>query len=178
MNKKAIIIAAFAGSGKSYVAKKYDNVLDLESTYFKWENKGLEHLSVEERKGVTARTLNKEWPDNYIKEIMTQQDNYDIIFIAPPHALLKAEGIANYFFENDIGFYIARPKNTAIKNIEERLRARGNNEDFINQVKKYSPAFIKEFSKPKYKSIIINDDEYLEDALLRLKFLEPKTKQT
>lgn len=175
MAGKATIIAAFAGSGKSYIAKKYNKVLDLESTYFKWENEGLEHLSVEERKGITTRVLNKEWPNNYIQEIMLQRDNYDIIFIAPPHALLKAEGIANYFLENNIDFYIARPKDTAIKNIEERLRARGNNEDFIKLVKKYSPAFSEEFSKPKYKSIIINDDEYLEDALLRLGFLKPKS---
>ncbi|MCA9338793.1 hypothetical protein KC939_00420 [Candidatus Saccharibacteria bacterium] len=176
MNKKATIIAAFAGSGKSYLAEKYHGVLDLESSYFKWENKGLEHLSVEERKGITTRVLNREWPNNYIKEIVAQQDSYDIIFIILPHALLKTEKIADYFFENNIDFYIARPKITALETIVKRLKARGNNEDFINQVKNNFPVFIEEFSKPKYKSIVINNDEYLEDALLRLGFLKPKIK--
>ena len=62
------IIAAFAGVGKSYVGEKYDKVLDLESTYYKWLEDGVAHLTEEERKGNKNRVLNPKWPYNYIED--------------------------------------------------------------------------------------------------------------
>ena len=35
-----IIISAFAGVGKSYLGKKYNTILDLESTHYKWLDDG------------------------------------------------------------------------------------------------------------------------------------------
>ena len=64
------IISAFAGVGKSYVGKKYSSVLDLESTYYKWLENGVAHLTEEERKGRKDRVLNPLWPQNYIDEIL------------------------------------------------------------------------------------------------------------
>jgi len=172
--KKGIIVGAKAGVGKSYLGKKYDNVLDLESTYFKWNTEGLEGLSEEERKGVKTRTLNPEWPQNYIDEIVKQRENYDIILTQLPHERLKNKEIADYFFEHNIEFYVAMPTESALETILERLRERGNGEDFVNEVRNNFPSFVEEFSKGKYKKIDINDDEYLEDALVRAGLLEKK----
>ena len=36
---KGIIIAAFATCGKTYLGKKYSNVIDLESSNYKFDNK-------------------------------------------------------------------------------------------------------------------------------------------
>lgn len=166
------IIAAFAGVGKSYVGKKYKNVLDLESTYYKWLEDGVAHLTEEERKGNKNRVLNPDWPQNYINEIMKQKNNYDIILIQLSHAKLKNEQIFEYFNENKIKFYIARPNLTGWKYIEQRLRERGNTEDFINQVKDNFKIFIEEFSKDKYNQIIIEDGKFLEDSLIKYKFLK------
>ena len=69
------IVAAFAGVGKSYVGSKYPNVLDLESTYFKWLENGIANLTEEERKGRKDRVLNPLWPQNYIDEILKQKNN-------------------------------------------------------------------------------------------------------
>lgn len=160
------IIAAFAGVGKSYVGKKYSNVLDLESTYFKWLENGVSNLTEEERKGRKDRVLNPLWPQNYIDEILKQKDNYDIVLIQLSHKRLANEQIFEYFDKNNIKYFVARPKLSGWKFIEQRLRDRGNTEEFISQVRDNFKIFIDEFSKPKYNQIIIDDEKFLEDALL------------
>ena len=162
-----IIISAFAGVGKSYLGKKYNNILDLESTYYKWLDEGVKKLTEEERKGNKNRTLNPRWPKNYIDEIIRQKDNYDIVLIQLSHVRLKNEEIFKYFNEKNINYYVARPKLSGWKYIEKRLKARGNTEDFISQVKDNFNVFINEFSKPDYNQIIIEDGEFLEDALIK-----------
>ncbi len=161
------IIAAFAGVGKSYIGKKYPNVLDLESTYFKWLENNVAHLTEEERKGRKDRILNPLWPQNYIEEILKQKDKYDIILIQLSHKRLANEQIFKYFDKNKIEYFVARPNLTGWKYIEQRLRGRGNTEEFIKQVKDNFKIFIKEFSKQKYNQIIIEDGKYLEDALIQ-----------
>ena len=161
------IIAAFAGVGKSYVGQKYPNVLDLESTYFKWLENGVAHLTEEERKGNKNRVLNPLWPQNYIEEIFTQKDKYDIVLIQLSHKRLANEQIFEYFDENKIEYFVARPNLSGWEYIEQRLRERGNTEEFIGQVRNNFKIFIEEFSKPKYKQIIVDDGQFLEDALLK-----------
>ena len=159
------IIAAFAGVGKSYVGEKYNNVLDLESTYYKWLEDGVAHLTEEERKGNKNRILNPEWPQNYIDKIIEEKDNYDIVLIQLSHKRLNNEKIFEYFDEHGIDYYVARPNITGWKYIEQRLKDRGNTEDFIFQVKENFKIFIEEFSQEKYNQIIIEDGKFLEDAL-------------
>lgn len=161
------IISAFAGVGKSYVGKKYSSVLDLESTYYKWLENGVAHLTEEERKGRKDRVLNPLWPQNYIDEILKQKDNYDIVLIQLSHKRLANEQIFEYFDKNKTEYCVARPNLSGWKFIEQRLRDRGNSEEFIGQVRDNFNVFIAEFSKPKYKQIIIEDGKFLEDALLK-----------
>ena len=47
---KGIIIAGFATCGKSVLGKKYSNVIDLESSNYKYNTTGLKNVSVEMRK--------------------------------------------------------------------------------------------------------------------------------
>ena len=54
-----VIIAAFATCGKSFLGKKYSNVIDLESSNFKHTNIGFENIPVEKRKGMKKRKKTK-----------------------------------------------------------------------------------------------------------------------
>lgn len=166
-----VIISAFAGVGKSYVGKKYKNVLDLESTYFKWLEDGVAHLTEEQRKGNKNRVLNPAWPQNYINEILKQRNSYDIVLIQLSHERLKNQQIFEYFDDNKIEYYVARPKLSGWPFIEKRLKERGNTQEFIEQVKENFSIFIEEFSKEKYNQIIIDDNKFLLDALIEYGFL-------
>ena len=55
---KGIIIAGFATCGKSVLGRKYENVIDLESSNYKHNNNQLENIPIEMRKG-TKREMNK-----------------------------------------------------------------------------------------------------------------------
>ena len=79
--------------------------------------------------------------------------------------------IFEYFDKHKIDYYVARPNLTGWKYIEKRLRDRGNTEEFVGQVRDNFNVFIEEFSKPKYKQIIIDDGKFLEDSLIKYKLL-------
>ena len=96
---RGILIAGFGAIGKTTVSKKYDNVIDLESSSFKYIiDDELKKLNPEERKGLKSRKLNKEFPDNYYNEIMKDLEIYDIVFISMHNEII------NLLEENNIKF--------------------------------------------------------------------------
>ena len=58
-----IFIYAFTATGKTELNKKYKNVIDMESTKYKYIGK------VDETSKSTPREINKEWPNNYFKAL-------------------------------------------------------------------------------------------------------------
>ena len=87
---RGILIAGFGAIGKTTVSKKYDNVIDLESSSFKYIiDDELKKLNPEERKGLKSRKLNKEFPDNYYNEIMKDLEIYDIVFISMHNEIIN-----------------------------------------------------------------------------------------
>ena len=75
---KGIVIAGFGAIGKTVVGNKYDNIIDLESSYYKWDNTGFENFSFEELKGI-VRPVNKDWPSNYHNAIIEARKKYDVV---------------------------------------------------------------------------------------------------
>lgn len=157
---KPLIIAGFAGIGKTTLANKYKNVIDLESSIYRWDNTGLEDIPVEQRKG-TKRKENLNWPQNYIKEIKKQSLSYDIVLV-----WIKPE-VLEIYDENDIDYVLCFPEKSAIKIYEERYKKRGNNKEYISKiVDTYDDSF-EEFNKMQVPQIILQGDETLEDYLIK-----------
>ena len=48
---KGIIVARFGAIGKTTLGNKYDNIIDMESGYYQWDNTGFEDIPYEQRKG-------------------------------------------------------------------------------------------------------------------------------
>lgn len=157
---KPLIIAGFAGIGKTTLAKKYKNVIDLESSIYKWDNTGLEDIPVEQRKG-TIRKENPNWPNNYIEEIKKQSEIYDIVLVWIHPDTLKI------YDENHIDYVLCFPEKSAIKIYEERYKKRGNNKEYIDKVVgTYNDRF-EEFTQKKVPHIILKGNETLEDYLIK-----------
>lgn len=76
---KGIIVAGFGTIGKATLGNKYDNVIDMKSGYYQWDNTGFENIPYEQRKGKKERPKNIEWPNNYYKAIIEARKKYDII---------------------------------------------------------------------------------------------------
>lgn len=158
--KKPLIIAGFAGVGKTTLANKYKNVIDLESSIYKWDNTGIEDIPVEARKG-TKREKNKEWPNNYILEIKKQSLYYDIILVwIHPDAL-------EIYEKNKIDYVLCYPTKQSIEIYKQRYKNRGNNKEYIEKVMNTYDMHLRHFKERKVPKFILNGNETLEDYLLK-----------
>lgn len=158
---KGIIIAGFATCGKSVLGKKYSNVIDLESSNYKYNNTNLEDVPVEARKG-TKRKVNNEWPDNYYKAIRKAIKIYDVVLVQ-----LKPEHF-DYFDKNNIKYSIAYPNINNWEAVKKKCINRGNNENFIRGLKNVFVPFYEDCLKRNYENLyIINEDETLESVLIK-----------
>lgn len=158
---KGIIIAGFATCGKSVLSKKYRNVIDLESSNYKYNTVGLENVPVEMKKG-TKRKLNKDWPYNYYEAIKEAVREYDVVLVqlTPEHL--------DYFDENNIKYNIAYPNINHWEVVEKKCVQRGNNENFIRKLKQVFIPFYEDALQRNCENLyIINANETLESVLLK-----------
>ena len=168
--KRPITISAWICAGKTYLTNNYKNVTELPSGDYKY-------ILTEEQKAVvnkeslksTVRAINPAWPQNYYDAILAEQNKgeYDIILIAP---CMPFEEMRNY----GIDFILAYPDPSCKEEYKRRARARGANEDFVKRVETKIESDFEEFLQQPNEKIIIQQGEYLEDALIRVGILEKK----
>ena len=157
---EGIIIAGFATCGKSILGRKYSNVIDLESSNYKYNNDKIKNIPVEERKGI-EREINKEWPNNYYKAISEAVKKYDVVLVQ-----LKPEHLY-YFDKNNIKYSIAYPNTNDWENVKKKCIDRGNNENFIRRLKEVFIPYYEDALQRNYENLyIINENETLESVLI------------
>ena len=152
------MLAGFKAIGKSTLARKYKNVVDLDSSNFKYViDSSLEKLSEEERKGIKTRNKNPEYPMNYYNEIINQYNNGNLVLFASKKEIIE-------MLEKDgVEFFIAYPEESMLNEIIERSKNRGNNEEFIANIKN---AYYRDYPKENQKVIWLRNGNYLEDVIL------------
>ena len=155
-----IIIAGFATCGKSILAKKYSNVIDLDSSNYKYNNVNIKNVPIEERKG-TNRQINRKWPGNYYKAISKAGKKYDVVLVQ-----LKPEHF-DYFDKNNIKYSIAYPNINNWEEVRKKCINRGNNENFIKKLKEVFIPFYEDTIQRNYENLyIINANKTLETVLI------------
>ena len=154
-----IFIFAFTATGKSTVAKKYKNVIDMESTSYKYKDCSVEDETLKS----TVRDLNEEWPENYFKALKEVKDKYDYILIAD-------EICKDFLIDNNYEYWYVYPKRELKQEYLDRCKKRGNNEEFIFWYSKLWDEWIAKCKEDNYasKKIELDSNEYLEDVLLDL----------
>lgn len=155
-----IFVYAFTATGKSSVAKKYINVVDMESTLYKYLGAEKEDETL---KG-TIRKLNKQWPQNYFAALKDIKDKYDYILIS--------DDICNEFLkDNNFEYWWVYPKEELKDEYLDRCKKRGNNDEFISWYSKVWAEWILNCKNDKYasKHIELKSGQYLEDVLPDLK---------
>ena len=155
-----IFVYAFTATGKSTVGKKYSNVIDMESTRFKYIG---DYVDSEAMKS-TKRELNSDWPNNYFKALKEVKDKYDYILISDEvcDSFLKEEGVE---------YWWVYPNNSLKEEYLDRCKKRGNNDEFIYWYSKLWDEWIKKCMDDKLatRHIELKSGEYLEDVLPDLK---------
>lgn len=157
---KTLIIRGYPGVGKTYVGKKYDYIIDLESSDYKWiyDDKAI-NMNKELRKTTPYKQLNPEYPKNYINKIKSLIGNVKVILIAPD------EDIRIELDKNNIEYTICIPDKTCKEEYYNRFVNRGNTKEFIDIRIDNFDNRIEELMNQKYPLIILKSNEYLEDYL-------------
>ncbi len=157
------IIAGYPGVGKTYLASKYKNVIDLDSAQFAYIiDDELLNLKSEKRKGLYTKN-NPNWPQNYIDAIKIAIKNYDYVLV-----WTRMDAIEEYQ-KNNFNFSICYPDKNSFLNYEKRYKDRENNDIYINKKNKEYYEYIEIFEKMKVNKIILKGKETLEDYLLKNK---------
>ena len=154
-----MVICGFAGIGKTYLGNKYKNVIDLDTLLDE-----LPRLK-EQRKGLTERGLNYEWPDNYLEAIVDANSKYDFVLVSQSIEILEEL----HFMK--IPYTLAFPKLELKEEYIQRCIDRGNQENFIWFIDRYYESLITKMMKKPDDKIILNKGEYLEDALIKREYI-------
>jgi len=155
-----MIIAAFAGTGKTTLASLYpQKVVDFICMPYKYY---LDKNEVDDEacKANSDYVLHNDWPYNYVQAIKQNLDN-DKILLIPPDIyvllLLRGEGLP---------YTICYPEKEAKEIYRNRFIARGNTEEFIDIFIGGWDKFIDSLENDRYgKHIILEADQYLSDVV-------------
>lgn len=154
MNK---IISAFPGIGKTTLVQINKNYIDLESSDYKWIDID-KTLPIEERKG-TAKTINPDFPNNYIKKINELTGMGFNVLISSHKEVreaLQAQGIK---------YTIILPSLDMKDEMISRYLSRGNQESFVNLLKTNYEKFVGDLSIDTNEKIILKSGQYLSDLV-------------
>lgn len=163
--KQWIVIAGFAWIWKTTLAKKYSNVVDIESTPYKYDYSELDTYNAEEVKGKEWRNLNKDFPTNYIEAIKKAQKEFDIVLVR-----IHPEEALPQYDKSWIDYYLCFPTKEALNEYEIRFRERWNNETYIRKVIDSYDKRYQQFKNNPHKKIELSIWETLEDVLLNKDF--------
>lgn len=169
--KKGLIISGFAGIGKTTLQQNYANVIDLESSDFKWvyPNQNIQNMDKEKRKAIPNRVQNPSWPLNYVKEIVQKSQEYDIVLVS------QDKDMRDCLKEYGCNYIVCFPGKECKLDFIQRYIARGNNEKFISLVNSNFENWIDALMDEDNK-IIMESGEFLEDTLDRYGILKKNSK--
>ena len=164
-----IFVYASTATGKSTCGKKYKNVIDMESTIYKYLNNSEEKEAI---KGNKDRKLNPDWPSNYFKKLEEVKDKYDYI-------LISDEVCNEFLLKNNYEYWWIYPSLELKEEYLKRCKDRGNTQDFIdyyNNLWEEWYHFCKNDTNA-MKKIELKQGQYVEDVLDNLKPVDNKIRK-
>jgi hypothetical protein len=152
--------------GKTFMARKYFNVVDLAGSPYKYLD--YDPKLAEQNKGVW-KEKNPNWLPGYINDIKKYSE-YNIVLL-PMFEDLRG-GMDNHGIE----FAIAYSPISAKEEIRMRYMERGNPAEFIDKVMSKFDAGVLALESDSHIKIPVNPGQYLEQALLEYRTLKYRTK--
>lgn len=174
MRKKAILVSAFPGCGKSTFYNKYSTYSDTQNEEYKEASncKILDSDSSEFswiwKDGVKTEERNPEFPQNYIEHIESEMLHQDIIFIS------THQNVRQGLQEKGFSYYLVYPDRSMKEEWIKRYRERGSSEAFIQSLDENWDTYMDQMEAEQTNKIVLDKEtDNLEDALLKI--WKPKT---
>lgn len=155
-----MVIAGFSGIGKTELAKKYKNVIDLDAAPYVYDDSDILDIPFEERKGM-KRKDNSEWPNNYIKAIKEAIIDYDFVLV------WDREDIIYKYLEEGINFTLCYPNVDDLILYSERFKDRGNTDEYIDWKTNQYYEKISFYESISVDKIVLKNNETLEDYFIK-----------
>lgn len=153
-------------SGKSYL-KKYSNILDLETTPFRWIYDKIEdYEKFKSSPGKKDKIKNMKFPNNYVEYLLKIRDKYDAVLIP------VQSDIINLLLKNNIDFISVFPSSNLKHVYKERYKIRGNTNEFIDHILEVWDEKYNLLIDNNIKIIDIKENEYLEDVLRNMNLIK------
>ncbi len=165
LNKIRVFVCVPA-VGKTYLSKKYENIIDMDIVRAKYKyNENWTEEDCEFYKGNRPGSVRHD-TNEYIAKKMDEylQDDDKILLFAPNPE------IVDIIVGKNIPYCLVYHDLNCIEEIKERMRARGNQENFIKSMTDPCERFFKENSldnRPSAK-VILSKGEYLSDLIVPL----------
>jgi hypothetical protein len=156
-----VIIAAFAGAGKTYFCKRVDSAKDFVCMPYKYFLPKTDPGSTENEKlkGNFDLEMNPEYPRNYINAILENKDRYKYLVIPSDYRVLAGLEAGN------VPYILCFPEKSAKDEYRKRFLERGNTEEFIDIFIGGWDSFIDALQKDCYGArVVLTEDEYLLDV--------------
>ena len=156
-----MIIAAHAGTGKTYFSKNvYDSVDFACMPYKYYLPDGFVAEEDESIKADLNLVMKEEWPDNYCKAVINVYNEHKYVIIPPVSSVLAA------LRDEEIPYILCYPERSAKDEYEARYKKRGNSESFIGVFVNHWDLFLDTMeSDPGDTRIVLKKGEYLLDYL-------------
>lgn len=125
-----MIIAAYAGTGKSTFAEMTDGAIDLPSMPYSWilpEASEWKTEELEGEKGALYHLRNPLFPENYAVEILKAEQMYDYVLIPTNISVIR-------YLQKEFGrkVLLCYPESDLREEYRERFAQRGNSESFLS----------------------------------------------
>lgn len=163
--QQKILVLAYPGSGKTYLAENFKNVSDLEFQHYRWDYGENKHLPLEQLKGCKIRTVKPEWPYNFFKILEEETNKTEIVLVPMATSLFP---ILDHLAENGVRVIFAIQDKDILDDVIETYRKRGNSETFIEDRINTFQKFHDLTANTKFEKAYIHKNEHLYDALVRL----------
>ena len=166
--KKGIIVVAFAGTGKTSCAKKYNNIYDLDHLLYKYSypKEVIKNKTFEELKGLTQiREQRRNWLENYFAKLSECLEKYDIVF-------MPSNGeIMDYLEQTNQSYFLCYPTIESKEIYIKRYQERGTHSKWIHKMDQNFEENIKSLQKRNAQKIVLRGKETLEEKLQELKII-------
>ncbi len=159
-----MIIAAFAGTGKTYFCNHVEGAKDFVCMPYKYflpetDSDKVENLEYEKSKADLSLDINPEYPNNYINAILENMDKYEYLVIPSDSRVLAG------LEDKHIPYILCFPEYTAKEEYRIRYLQRGNTEEFLDIFIDGWDSFMKSLQHDTYGvKITLAENEYLFDV--------------
>ncbi|WP_105116098.1 hypothetical protein [Streptococcus suis] len=126
-----MFLFAFPGMGKTTLAKKYTDVVDLEMSDIKYDNSSVRHLTKEERKSIKRPLKDKRYKTIYVNKAYTLHRQGKTVLVALNFLMRMLLAMS---IRGGVPFHIYIPHPSLKEEYRQRYISRGNNSKFIFEV--------------------------------------------